>query len=210
MDQRLAASKAGGASSSSAPAAGPVTVTSVTRTILREQGPGGFWAGLLPSLVLISNPTIQVSKTLCICVCTSGCVVAPPTSILDACCAPYHVPHVYRPQYALYEQLLRALRAWKRRRLLAEWQRQQQDAAAAAAAAKEAQQQQQQQQQQAAAAGLANGAAVNGKHPHAPPPLQAPPPPPPHLDIRFAAWETFLVSALAKVRGAFPSRRRPP
>ncbi len=57
------------------------TVMSVIRSVWDEGGLGGFWAGLVPSLVLISNPSIQ---------------------------------------FMIYEQLLRLLRAWKRRRLAAQ------------------------------------------------------------------------------------------
>jgi adenine nucleotide transporter 17 len=58
----------------------PLSSSAVVRAVFSESGVRGFWAGLLPSLVLISNPTIQ---------------------------------------YALYEQLLRAMRAVKRRRAAA-------------------------------------------------------------------------------------------
>ncbi len=86
--------------------------------------------------------------------------------------APLRAP---RSQYALYEQLLRALAAWKRRRA-------------------QRQRQQQQQEQQHADA---TDQSVASTHVPSPPP-SAPGKAAPEA-VKFAAWETFLVSALSKV-----------
>ncbi|KAI9364972.1 mitochondrial carrier domain-containing protein [Zopfochytrium polystomum] len=47
------------ASTSSTTSTAPLSTLATVRKILREEGPGGFWRGIVPALILVVNPIIQ-------------------------------------------------------------------------------------------------------------------------------------------------------
>lgn len=56
---RGAAAEAGGAAAAAAEDDAGTGLVSMMRLIAREEGVGALWSGLLPSLILVSNPSIQ-------------------------------------------------------------------------------------------------------------------------------------------------------